>query len=64
LTAQLALTPNRDAAARRDDPARTAATSRVRKSIEIIFAIAAPPATVNQIAPASVKPIRISGAVL
>ena len=59
LTAQLALTPNRAAAARRDDPACTAATSRVRKSIEIIFAMATPPTTVNQITPASAKLIRI-----
>lgn len=60
LTAQLALTPNRAAAARRDAPPLTAATSRVRKSIEIIFAMASPPATVNQITPASGKKIRIS----
>ena len=64
LTAQLALTPNRAAAARRDDPPCTAATSRVRKSIEIIFAMATPPATVNQITPASHKTIRICRAVL
>jgi hypothetical protein len=49
LIAQLALTPNRSAAARHDQPASTAATSRVRRSIEIIVAMAAPPATVNQI---------------
>jgi hypothetical protein len=49
LIAQLALTPNRSAAARHDHPPCTAATSRVRRSIEIIFAIAEPPATVNQI---------------
>jgi hypothetical protein len=64
LIAQLALTPNRAAAARRDDPASIAATSRVRKSIEIIFAMASPPATVNQITPASGKKIRISGTML
>lgn len=64
LTAELALTPNRIAAARRDAPASTAATTRLRKSIERTFAMATPPATVNQITPASVKLIRISGAVL
>ena len=34
LTAQLGLTPNCRAALRRDDPLATAATTRVRKSIE------------------------------
>ena len=49
LIAQLALTPNRSAAARHDQPPCIAATSRARKSIEIICAMAIPPATVNQI---------------
>jgi hypothetical protein len=49
LIAQLALTPNRAAAARQDHPDSIADTSRVRRSIESIFAMAAPPATVNQI---------------
>jgi hypothetical protein len=47
--AQLALTPNRSAAARHDQPPCIAATSRDRRSIESIFAMAIPPATVNQI---------------
>lgn len=59
LTAQLALTPNRAAAARREDPACTAATTRVRKSIDKIFAMTTPPATVNQITPRVGKPIPI-----
>jgi hypothetical protein len=64
LTAELALTPNRSAAARRDEPACTAATTRLRKSIESDFTMATPPATVNQITPASVQPIQSSGAML
>lgn len=64
LTAELALTPNRNAAARRDAPACTAATTRLRKSIDSIFAMAIPPATVNQIMPASGKQILTSGTML
>ena len=64
LTTQLALTPNRAAAARREAPACTAVTSRVRRSIEIIFAMAISPTMVNQINPASDKMIRIRGAML
>ena len=59
LTAQLALTPNRAAAARRDDPACTAATNRIRTSIDNSFAMAPPPATVNQIATRRSKMIPI-----
>ena len=54
---QLALTPNRLAAARRDDPPWTATITPSHESIEIIFAMATPPATVNQITPASGKTI-------